>query len=157
MKREMVITIFNELKEKCPGLLLAGSTLRGKEQDVQNLDLIWVGKIFPIAHLPIGEMDTLPKLDSAEVLKFTYKGVKTFIYRTNKNSLGAMLLHLTGPKEYSIFTRIVAKKKGYRLNQYGLFKGDKCVASKTEKEILDTLGIKHLEPVDRSKFKSIKI
>lgn len=157
MTRKKAIQLYNDLKVLCPGLILVGSALRGKEDGIQNLDLIWVGKIFPMHLLPLGELDTIPKVIKPEILLLKYKGESVYIYRTDKDKLGAMILHLTGPKEYSIYTRSVAKKKGLKLNQDGLFKGDRCIASKTEKEILTALGLKHLEPAERNRFRSIKL
>ena len=157
MNKQKALQLFNELKTNCPGLILSGSVLRGKQDSINNLDLIWVGKIFPIHLLPLAEMESVPNLSNPEILQFTYKGEQVYIYRADKDKLGARILHLTGPKEYSIFVRTVAKKKGFRLNQYGLFKGDQCIASKTEKEILNALGLKHLEPAERNRFKSITL
>lgn len=157
MNRKKAIQLYDDLKVLCPGLILVGSTLRGKEEDIHNLDLIWVGKIFPMHLFPLGELDTLPKIVKPEILLLKYRGEQVFIYRTAKDKLGAMILHLTGPKEYSIYTRTVAKKKGMTLNQYGLFKGDRCIASKTEKEILSALGLKYRAPADRNRFRSIKL
>ena len=157
MNRKKAIQLYNDLKVLCSGLILVGSTLRGKEDDIQNLDLICVGKIFPMHLFPLGELDTHPKIVKPEILLLKYRGESVYIHRADKNKLGAMILHLTGPKEYSIYTRTVAKKKGLKLNQYGLFKGDRCIASKTEKEILSALGLKHLEPAERNRFRSIKM
>lgn len=98
MNKKKAIQIYNELKAKCPGLILAGSVLRGKEEDIRDLDLVWVGKIFPLHLLPVGEM----KKDSAsiqgsEVLRFTYRGEKVDIHRTTEKKLPGMILHLSGP------------------------------------------------------------
>ena len=40
----------------------------------------------------------------------------------------------------SIGLRIVARKKGFKLNQHGLFKKGKRIAGRTEKEIYKALG-----------------
>jgi DNA polymerase (family 10) len=158
MNRKKALEIFEELRAKCPGLILSGSVLRGKEDNIKDLDLIWVGKVFPAHLLPVGDMSpSTIAVSGKDILRFTYKGEGVDIYRTEKERLGAMKLHLTGPREYSICTRSIAKRKGMKLNQYGLFKGDVCVASKTEQDILEALNTKWLEPVERNRFKSIRL
>ncbi|MCU0642111.1 MAG: helix-hairpin-helix domain-containing protein [archaeon] len=66
-------------------------------------------------------------------------------------SWGAGLYYFTGSKNYDISVRKIAIKKGYKLNEYGLFdkKTGKLVAGKTEREITDKLGIKLPKPEDR--------
>ena len=39
-----------------------------------------------------------------------------------------------------------AKRMGYKLSEYGLFKGEKVIASKTEEEIYETLGLAWIPP-----------
>ena len=157
MNREKAIKLYDELKSMCPGLILAGSTLRGKKEGIHDLDLILVCKIFHMHLLPVGHMDSTPKVEGQDILRFDYKGEQVDIYRTEAKSLGAMKLHLTGPKEYGIYLRSKAKKMGMKLNQYGLFEGDDLVASKTEEDILNKLGVKYIAPEKRDGFRSIKI
>ncbi|MEK7209580.1 MAG: PHP domain-containing protein, partial [Patescibacteria group bacterium] len=42
--------------------------------------------------------------------------------------------------------REIAIKKGLKLNEYGLFKGKKSVAGKTEEEVYKALGLHYIEP-----------
>jgi len=46
--------------------------------------------------------------------------------------------------------RELANKKGYKLNEYGLYKGKKAIAGETEEEIYEKLGMKYIEPELRS-------
>ena len=64
-------------------------------------------------------------------------------------SYGAALLYFTGPKDYNIKLRKIAITKGYKLNEYGLFKGKKSLAGKTEREIYKKLGLKYIPPTKR--------
>lgn len=62
-----------------------------------------------------------------------------------------MLLYSTGSKELNIIMRRNAKRKGYLLNQHGLFKlsNDKKIKIenlKTEKDYFDYLGMEYKEP-----------
>jgi len=62
---------------------------------------------------------------------------------------GAMLLFATGSGKFNINMRGIAKRLGYKLNQYGLWYGETCLASKTEHEIFATLNIDYLIPEER--------
>lgn len=43
----------------------------------------------------------------------------------------------------------ISYKKGWKLNEYGLFERNKKIAGKTEAEIYDKLGLSYIEPEDR--------
>lgn len=63
-------------------------------------------------------------------------------------SFGAALQYFTGNKEHNIVLRDMAKKKGWRLNEYGLFdmKKNKQIAGKTEEDIYEALHLKIMPP-----------
>ena len=63
-----------------------------------------------------------------------------------ENSYGAALNYFTGSKDHNVALREIAIKKGYKLNEYGLFRGKKPIAGKTEKEIYGALGMDYIEP-----------
>jgi DNA polymerase (family 10) len=65
----------------------------------------------------------------------------------DKESFGAALAYFTGSKEHNIKLRELAIKKGYKLNEYGLFdKNNKKIAGKTEEEIYQKLGLQFIPP-----------
>ncbi len=64
------------------------------------------------------------------------------------------LYHYTGPARYNVRTRALAKRKGWRLNQYGLFDAasGRPVAGRaisTEADLAARLGVRWREPPDR--------
>jgi DNA polymerase/3'-5' exonuclease PolX len=59
------------------------------------------------------------------------------------------LQYFTGSKEFNVMIREKAKDMGYKLNEWGLFKGTKQINLTSEKDIFDILGIEYLEPKDR--------
>lgn len=61
-------------------------------------------------------------------------------------SWGAALQYFTGSKEHGIEIRKIAIKKGYKLNEYGLFKNEKQIAGSTEEGIYKKLGFKQTPP-----------
>ncbi|MEA3372325.1 MAG: DNA polymerase/3'-5' exonuclease PolX [Campylobacterota bacterium] len=63
-----------------------------------------------------------------------------------KNAFGAALHHFTGSKPHNIALRKMAVKNGLKINEYGVFKGDRRVAGERETDIYDTLGLAYVEP-----------
>lgn len=61
-------------------------------------------------------------------------------------SYGAALLYFTGSKDHNVKLRGMAIKKALKINEYGVFKKEKMVAGKTEKEIYNLLGMDFIPP-----------
>lgn len=61
-------------------------------------------------------------------------------------SFGAALQYFTGSKEHNVRLREIAVKKKLKLNEYGLFKGDKQVAGAQEADIYAKLGLPFIPP-----------
>jgi DNA polymerase (family 10) len=59
---------------------------------------------------------------------------------------GAALQYFTGSKAHNVELRTIAQAQGYKLNEYGLFKGTRRVAGKTEEEIYAKLGLDWMPP-----------
>ncbi len=59
---------------------------------------------------------------------------------------GSALQYFTGSKEHNIATRKIAIEKGLKLNEYGIFRGKKKLASRTEKDVYKIIGLFYIEP-----------
>jgi len=77
--------------------------------------------------------------------------VQVDLYRASESTWGILLLIRTGSAEYNIFLAKLAIRKGYRLAySKGLLneKGE-VIASKTEKDVFQALGLDYIPPQDR--------
>ena len=63
-----------------------------------------------------------------------------------EKQFGSALQYFTGSKEHNIVLRKIAIDKGLKLSEYGLFKGSKMIAGKTEKDIYKALKMDYIEP-----------
>jgi len=63
-----------------------------------------------------------------------------------KQSFGSALQYFTGNKDHNILTRRLARQKGLKLNEYGLFRGKKRMAGRTEKKVYQAIGLPYIEP-----------
>ena len=61
-------------------------------------------------------------------------------------SYGSALQYFTGSKEHNIATRKIAIDRGFKLSEYGLFRGSKMIAGADEKEIYQKLGMEWIPP-----------
>lgn len=124
---------------------LAGS-VRRRKSTVHDIDLLASSKS------PKKVIDAFVKFP--EVKTIVAKGSTKATVRLKKpdiavdlrvvkdNSFGSALQYLTGPREFNIKLRNIAIRKGYKLNEYGLFerKTGKKIAGKDEKEIYKVLN-----------------
>jgi DNA polymerase (family 10) len=65
-------------------------------------------------------------------------------------SWGSALQYFTGDKAHNIKLRTIAIKKGYKLSEYGVFKGAQQIAGRTEEEVYKALGLDWVPPELRS-------
>ena len=61
-------------------------------------------------------------------------------------SYGAALQYFTGSKDHNIALRKIAIDRGYKLSEYGLFKGAQMIAAQTEEEVYGKLGMPWIPP-----------
>jgi len=73
-----------------------------------------------------------------------------------EESYGAALHYFTGSKEHNVALRDRAKRQGWKLNEYGLFAGDKVLASHTEEEIFAKFGLPWIPPELRENLGEIE-
>jgi DNA polymerase (family X) len=64
---------------------------------------------------------------------------------------GAAMIYFTGSKAHNVRIREMAVRKGLKLSEYGLFEAEsgELLASKTEEEVYERLGMSYIEPTLR--------
>lgn len=84
-------------------------------------------------------------------------GIDADLLVVPEESWGSALQYFTGSKEHSVQLRKIAISKGLRLNEWGVFKGDKRVAGKTEEEVYKILGLHWIPPEMRENTGEIEL
>lgn len=84
-------------------------------------------------------------------------GINADLLVVPEESWGAALQYFTGSKEHSVQLRKIAISKGFRLNEWGVFKGDKRIAGATEEEVYKTLGLQWIPPEMRENAGEIEL
>ena len=127
---------------------VAGS-FRRKKETVGDLDILAASR------KDAGVMDRF--VDYEDVQKVVSKGQtrSTVMLRSGlqvdlrvvpQASYGAALHYFTGSKAHNIAVRKMAVKKDLKINEYGVFRGEKRIAGKTEEEVYRTVGLPYMEP-----------
>jgi DNA polymerase (family 10) len=135
-------------------LSVAGSTRRRKET-IGDVDFLVAIKDTTDKYLVEKIMNTFVSMD--EVVKVVGKGTTKSSIKTkmgldmdlrlvSEGSFGAALQYFTGSKDHNIALRRIAMKQGYKLNEYGLFKGDRKIKGENEEEIYEKLGMDWIPP-----------
>jgi DNA polymerase (family 10) len=73
-------------------------------------------------------------------------GINVDLRVVEKKSYGAALNYFTGSKDHNVALRRIAIAKGWKLNEYGLFRGEKMIAGATEEELYKKFGMDYIEP-----------
>ena len=63
-----------------------------------------------------------------------------------QDSYGAALLYFTGSKAHNVVLRQLAQQRGLKLNEYGVFRGDKPIAGDTEESVYASLDLPWIPP-----------
>lgn len=83
--------------------------------------------------------------------RFHWKDMKFDVRISKQRHRGAALLTRTGPAKFNIVMRGHAKKLGYKLNEYGVYKGDRLLTDGfSEQRIFEFLGLAYVKPEDRA-------
>lgn len=61
-------------------------------------------------------------------------------------SFGAALAYFTGSKAHNIALRRIAQERGLKINEYGVFRGQKRIAGDTEASVYRAVGLPFIEP-----------
>ena len=136
----------------------AGSLRRGRET-VGDLDLLVTGR----NHAAIAEhfaafpgiTQVLAKGEDKVSVKLK-NDMQVDVRLLERKSYGAALQYFTGSKEHNVALRDRAKRRGLKLSEYGLFKGEEVVASATEESIYEALGLPWIPPELRESLGEIE-
>lgn len=140
--------IMEELKPYVEKISLAGSIRRRKET-IGDVDILAVSsqpeKVMDI----FTSMKRVEKVLAKGITKSSVRlhgGIQVDLRIVGKESFGSALQYFTGSKEHNIEVRKIAIKLGYKLNEYGLFKGFERIAGRDEKEVYKALGMQWIPP-----------
>jgi DNA polymerase (family 10) len=135
-------------------------SLRRRAETVGDIDILCASKnpekIMEkyVSYPEIAKILSQGSTKSSVVLK---SGIQVDLRVIEKESFGAALQYFTGSKEHNVRTRDIAKRKGLKLSEYGVFDDDKMIAGKTEKEVYNAIGLPFIPPEMRENRGEIEL
>ena len=138
----------------------AGSYRRGRET-VGDLDLLIVAGNRDLAmdHFEAyAERSSTILRGDTKISIRVGKAFQVDMRVVDENQFGAALQYFTGSQAHNIHTRRLAKERGLKINEYGVFsqEDDRQVAGATEEDVYASIGLPWIDPElreDRNEFK----
>ena len=126
----------------------AGSLRRGKET-VGDIDILATGKnkkdiLDAFIHLPIAH-DILAQGETKGSI-VTTTGIQIDLRVVNRDSFGSALHYFTGSKSHNVHLRGLAKREQLKINEYGIYSGDKKIGGSRENDIYAALHMDWIPP-----------
>ena len=126
----------------------AGS-LRRMRENIGDIDILATGPnhekiVTTFTHLP--EVKEVLASGETKASVIVEGGVQIDLRVVEEDSYGVALQYFTGSKGHNIHLRGIAKAKGIKINEYGVFKGEKKIGGKEEKDVYKALGMEWIEP-----------
>ncbi len=160
---EMVTYLLRELSGT--QRIQAAGSLRRRAETIGDVDILVVAKrgeqivqAFTSAGFVEEVLAAGPTKGSA-IIQTETTPVQVDVRVVPKESFGAAAQYFTGSKEHNVRLREIAIKAKLKLNEYGLFKGERMVAGPVEEEIYQKLGLDYIEPLlreDRGEVEAAK-
>jgi DNA polymerase (family 10) len=142
-------SIVKELKklDAVERIMLAGS-LRRMRETIGDIDLLVVSK------RPKEVMDAFTSLDGVEDViakgetksSIIIKGINADLRVVDAVSFGAAAHYFTGSKHHNIGIRELGVKKGLKINEYGVFRGDERIGGEHEEDVFASVGLSYIPP-----------
>lgn len=143
-------------------LVIAGSYRREKS-DSGDIDCLLTSEKFTLKDIVkyLQKKRIIKEILSVRDTKFmgivscpnnTTQNMRLDIEFVPKKEWGTALLYFTGSKQFNVHMRADAKRKGYQLNEYGLFDirtGKKVLKAPTERDIFKFLDLVYVKPKRR--------
>lgn len=126
---------------------VAGSLRRGRET-IGDVDLLVTSKDSPKALLEISRLPEVTRVLAVGPTRATLllDNVQVDIRAVASESFGAALQYFTGSKQHNTHVRAIARRHGLKVNEYGVFRGEKRLGGAEEEEVYRLLGMPWIAP-----------
>jgi len=147
---EIVTPLFGELKGAAgvEEIAIAGS-YRRRAETVGDVDILAAAEKSQAVMDRFVHFDDVDKVLAEGETKSSVLlrgGLQVDLRVVEPKSFGAALHYFTGSKAHNIAVRLMGVKRGLKVNEYGVFRGKKTIAGRTEEEIYKLFGMPWIEP-----------
>jgi DNA polymerase (family 10) len=140
------------LREAVPrGKFAVAGSLRRWKETVKDIDVLAAGKNpgeIAGAFVRLAAVKEVLERGQTKCTGITAEGIQVDLRVVEESSFGAALQYFTGGKAHNIKLREMASRRGWKINEYGLFResDEKRIAGKEEAEIYSALGLPWIPP-----------
>ncbi len=160
---ELLLNHMKMLSDLYQNMELAGS-LRRRKETVGDIDLLVSAKreFWKALHEHFTKFEEVQEVllqgetKSSVILR---NGKQADIRTVEPHQWGSALQYFTGSKEHNVRIRDIAKAKGLKLNEYGVFKSDteEWIGGRTEEEVYELLGMECPPPELRENIGEVEL
>ena len=129
-------------------LEVAGSYRRGRET-VGDLDILAISAQPEVAMDAFAALEgreaTLARGDTRMAIRMA-RGLQVDLRVVPAESFGAALQYFTGSKAHNVILRGMAKDRGLKINEYGVYRGEERIAGATEEEVYAAMDLPWFPP-----------
>ncbi|NBC28777.1 MAG: DNA polymerase/3'-5' exonuclease PolX, partial [Spirochaetes bacterium] len=83
-------------------------------------------------------------------------GTQVDLRLLDAESYGSALMYFTGSKEHNVALRSIAGNKGYKVSEYGIYRGEERVAGATEEDVFGAIGMAWVPPEIRENLGEVE-
>ena len=143
-------TLKERLQKEAPDyrIEVCGSIRRRKEV-VRDIDILVAGadyKRISSAFASAPEVEEVILQGDTKTSCRLKSGIEADLRVVDDIQFPYALMYFTGNKEHNVTLRGIAKKKGWKLNEYGLFDNESLIVCRDEGEIFRALGLSYIPP-----------
>lgn len=146
-------------KLTCTGQITVAGSFRRCKETVRDLDILVTGKdnqliIDHFLHYPhFSKVISKGETRSTALL---ISGLQVDIRVVPQESYGAALHYFTGSQAHNISVRKRGVKRGLKINEYGIFKGEKSIGGLEEDDVFRAVGVDFIPPELREDWGEIE-
>jgi len=132
-----------------PGFVEVCGSIRRCRETVKDIDVLVAGddhETLSAFFVAMPEIDEVLLTGDTKTSCRLKSGIEVDMRVVAPEEFPYALMYFTGSKEHNVRLRGISKKKGWKLNEYGLFEEGRLISLKTEEEIYNTLGLSYIPP-----------
>jgi len=129
-------------------IMPCGSLRRGQET-IGDIDILITSKkpgVIMDAFVKLPQVDRVLGKGDTKTSVILKNGMEADLRVVEPSSFGSAIHYFTGSKQHNIMIRELAIKKGLKISEYGVFKGNKKIGGKTEEEVFRAVGLPYIPP-----------
>jgi len=136
-----------------------GGSLRRGNETVKDIDILASSSNPEKLAQAFRNFDDVASVNATGETKVSVNiksGVNADLRIVTKDEFPYALHHFTGSKEHNTAMRGRAKDRGIKMNEYGLFRGEKNILCRSEEDIFSALNLQFIEPELRENMGEIE-